>query len=141
MNKEERIGRYGGAAYEKLLQQMRDWKAQWRKVNPDKAKANNQEIHRKGGKYYGQHLEYNRTGLQGERHKIRMKHWHIYHTIKQATPNSVIHHEWIQGTAEYRGVALVEEEAHQNGIIKVIKILEGDITVFTEGKLRGQNIL
>jgi len=41
-----------------------------------------------------------------------------------------IHHEWVSGTAKYRGVALVDAELHRHGIIKVIEVLEGEITLF-----------
>ena len=146
MDKEERIKKYGEAAYEKHLKQSRDWEKihrkeanvihkKWREANPDKVIANNQEHGRKGGKYYEKRLEYQTTGLQGERERIRKKHQKLYYAIKQATPNSVLHHEWIPGTADFRGVALVEKEAHQQGIIKVIKILEGEITLFREKEI------
>lgn len=164
MKKEETIKRYGKAAYEKYLQQTRDWRTlhpeevkvmkrkwctehpenvkaynqKWGITNPEKVKAKNQEHCRKGGKYYESTQEYNLTGLQGERNKIRKKHNYLYYEIKQATPNSVFHHEWLPGTAEYRGVALVDKELHQNGIIKVIKVLEGQITVFTEKEIKEQ---
>lgn len=149
MKKEEIIKRYGEAAYKTYLQQASDWckahskehnahSKKWCEANPDKVKAHNQEINRKGGKYYEKKLIYSRTGLQGERHKIRRKHAWMYHIIKEATPNSVFHHEWIPGTAKYRGVALVEKEAHQNGIINVIKTLEGEITLFTEKEIKEQ---
>lgn len=192
MNKEERIKRYGEAAYDKMLQQHRDWAAahreemnasskawcdkhreeakaktkKWREVNRGKAKAysaqyrkehreelkvkskewrkNNiekvkvygQELGRKGGKRYEKFLEYQRTGLQGERNYIRHKHAKLYYEIRKATPNSVLHHEWIPGTAEYRGAALVNKELHQRGVIKVIKLLEGKITLFTEKEIK-----
>ena len=127
----------------------RDWNAKhreemnlinkrWRANNPDVAKASDSQKCRKGGKYYNWNREYQRTGLQGERNKIRDKHKRQHRAIKQATPNSVLHHEWIPGTANYRGVALVEKEAHENGIIKVILILEGQITLFTEKEIREQ---
>ena len=161
MNKEEYIKRYGKVAYEKHLQQSRDWYAAhpaqkkaadtrwyaahseqkkaavacWVAANPEKVLANNQEHSCKGGKYYEKWLEYLRTGLQAERNKIRAKHRRQYQAIKQATPNSVLHHEWIPGTAKYRGLALVEKVPHQNGIIKPILILEGEITLFTEKKI------
>ena len=180
MKKEDYIKRYGQAAYDKRLQQRRDWgvihreklntinrkwrtghreeaKAssnewrslhreehnalckKWHEVNLEKAKASskvyNQEVRCKGGKGYGHMLEYQRTGLQGERNKIRYMHWRKHRTIREATPNSVLHHEWLPGTANYRGVALVEKEAHRHGIIKVIKVLEGKITLFTEKKI------
>lgn len=166
MNTEERIRRYGQAAYEKRLQQARDiyaahredenardkeWYAghreeeiarsmKWQKANPDKVKVSKEKHNRKGGEYYEKRLEYNRTGLQGERRDIRNKHAKLYLVIKQATPNSVLHHEWLPGTAKYRGVALVDKEAHQNGIIEVIKILEGEITLLSEKEIAEQEV-
>lgn len=149
MKKEEFIKRRGKAAYEKKLQQGRDWSKQhreecnarvkeWRAANPEKVLAIEQEQSHKGGKHYEKRLEYNRTGLQGERKSIRDKHRKQYHAISQATPNSALHHQWIPGTANYLGVALVDKELHRRGIIKVIKLLEGQITVFTEKEIRGQ---
>ena len=35
-------------------------------------------------------------------------------------------------TARYMGVALVERNLHRHGIIRVIEILEGQITLLTE---------
>ena len=149
MEKEERIKRYGEAAYDKMLQQQRDWHAQyreecnvvsqaWREANPEKAKAHHQESGRKGGKRYRKKLVYQRTGIPGERNRIRLKHTRLYRTIKEAIPNSVFHHEWIPGSAKYRGVALVDKEAHLYGIINVIKVMEGKITLFTEKEIREQ---
>lgn len=148
MDKEARIKRYGKAAYKKRLQQSRDWHAQhseeyrartkrWCEANPDKVKANNHEHSCKGGKYYGHALEYNTTGLQGKRHKIRRNHGYIYRPFKRIiAPGSQIHHEWIKGTAKYRGVALVEGNPHRYGIIDVIKILDGEITLLSEKEIR-----
>lgn len=167
MNKEEFIKRYGEVAYEKKLQRQRDyhvrhrkedniktreWGLQhreeatanvkrWRKANPDKALKISREICGKGGKYYEKHLKGEQTGLRGERNLIRNKHHILYQTIKQATPNSVFHHEWIPGTAKYRGVASVDKEAHQNGIIKVIHILDGKITLLTEEEISEQGVV
>lgn len=148
MEKEERIERYGEAVYEAHLQQCRDWHAAhreecstkskiWQEANPDKVKAFSHELNHKGGKRYAAKLRYMVTGIPGERHKIRKNHARMYHIIKQATPNSVFHHEWMPGTAKYRGLALVEKEAHQHGIIKVIKVLEGKITLLTEKEVKG----
>ena len=95
------------------------------------------EVDRKGGKYYEKKLKYNRTGLRAERHKIRTIHAHNWKPYKDIiAPNSQIHHSWQPGTAEYSGVALVEKDAHQHGIIDVIEILEGAITVFIEKELQ-----
>ena len=151
MNKEEFIRKYGEVAYGRALERNRNWQKHhrekvnitrevWRKSNPDKVMAHNRTCNRehlKGGKLYKHVQKYKTTELQGERNRIRKRHARLYRVIKQATPNSVFHHEWLFGTAEYRGVALVEKEAHKNGIIKVIKVLEGEITVFTEKEIRG----
>lgn len=182
MNKEEYIKRYGKAAWEKKLQQGRDWntqhlkekkaiskawytqhrkecnaksldwyaqhrdednarKKEWRKTNPKKVKAHNCEVNHKGGKYYKKQLEYQRTGLQRERKRIRTKHAKLYHPFKQITARDTqFHHEWLPGTAKYIGVALVEKVAHSQGFINVITVLEGEITLFTEKEIRGQVI-
>ena len=63
---------------------------------------------------------------------IRSKHsrrWRKFKTL--IAPGSELHHEWIPETAEYRGVALVEADQHRRGIIDVIQILEGEITLFS----------
>ena len=134
MNKEEYIKKWGGAAYEKQLQWARDWKA----GNPDEVIACSQQQCRKGGKYYEKHLEQQHTGIPGERRKIRCKHGDKYRSFKQIiAPESQIHHEWIPGTAEYTGVALVEKDQHMHGFVDVIKILEGKITLLTEKEIRG----
>ena len=151
MKKEECIAKYGEAAYEKMLQQTRNWNAlhreemsirssEWCAANPGKVLAIQQEQSRKGGKFYEKYLEYQRTGLRAERNKIRDEHRYQYRDIRQATPNSELHDEWIPGTAMYRGVALVEKVPHQNGIIKVIKVLEGEITIFTEKEIAQQGV-
>lgn len=127
--KDERIERYGEAAYEKKLEQMR----QWVTANPEKGKERSHNQCRKGGKHYEKTLEYERAGLRGERNKIRGSHnykWGRYKKI--IAPDSQLHHEWIPKTSEYNGVALVEKEPHQYGIIDVIKILDGEITLLTE---------
>ena len=135
MNKEERIKRYGEVAYGKKLQQDRDW----RKANPEKVKNQQNEESHKGGTHYERMLKYNTTGLRGERHRIRMKHAKQYCPFKQIiAPETQIHHEWIFGTAEYTGVALVETKPHQYGIIDVIKILEGKITLLSEKEIKEQ---
>ena len=106
----------------------------WAAANPDKILAYSQEQCRKGGKFYEKKLEYQHTGLQGERYGIRKKHGRQYRPFKQIiAPNSVLHHEWIPGTARYRGVALVEKDQHMHGFIDVIQILEGKITLLMEG--------
>ena len=51
MKKEEFIRRRGEAAYEKKLQQMREWN----ETHPEEAKAHHQEASRKGGRRYEKH--------------------------------------------------------------------------------------
>lgn len=148
MIKEERIKRYGEAAYKKRSQQSRAWNAYhpkeiaavtraWREANQDKVKANHQESSRKGGKHYEKKLIYQTTGLQGERNKIRATHGRKYRSFKQIiAPGSQIHHEWVPETSEYMGVALVETQPHRYGIIDVIQILEGKITLLSEKEIR-----
>ena len=166
MNKEERVKRYGAAAYERRSQQSRDWEKthreehnasnlkwvmanptkaklsnqKWCAANPDKVKARDQEYRRKGGKYFESTLKYNTTELRRERNSIRERHRREYCHIKGATPNSVLHHEWIPGTSKYRGVVLVDKELHQRGIIKVIKLLEGEVTLFLEKEVKNQEV-
>jgi hypothetical protein len=133
MNKEEFISRYGEEGYEKMLEQTRVWQ----KEHPEELKVRSQKQCRKDGKYYDKKVEYMRTGLQGERQRIRMKHGNQYRTFKMIiAPDSEIHHEWIPQTAEYRGLALVEANPHQYGIIDVIVILDGTITLLTEKDIR-----
>jgi len=165
MRKEEYIQRYGGVAFERMREQTKVWNAahpkrvkeirqvwavshpgeckvfdkKWREANPDKVKARNQEYSCKGGKYYAQTVEYKRTGLQGERNIIRRAHRYKWNPYKQIiAPSSQIHHAWLPGTPKYRGVALVEADQHRHGIIDVIEVLEGEITLFTEKEIREQ---
>jgi hypothetical protein len=144
MNKKEFIEKFGGAAWEKKLQQRRDRyvlhredeianTVEWREKNPDKIEAIERERTHKGGKKYGQMLKYQRTGIRGDRHVIRATHGRQYRPFKKIiAPDSQIHHEWRAGTADFMGVALVEKDQHQHGYIDVIQILEGEITLLTE---------
>lgn len=151
MKKEEFIKRYGEERYAKHLELVQTWKEEnpdkiawesreWRKANPECCLKYNRDQCRKGGKRYQKALIYNRTGLQGERRAIRHKHqdkWKRYKNL--IAPSSQIHHSWLPGTVDYSGVALVEAEAHMHGIIKVIKILDGEIRLFTEKEIREQD--
>ena len=103
---------------------------EWREKYPERdEKAKNERIH-KGGKFYERNLEYQHTGLQQEKHKIRMRHFHKWNLYKGIiAPTSQIHHEWIPGTSNYRGVALVEANKHMHGFIDVIEILDGEILI------------
>lgn len=146
--KKEFIRRYGEKAWEKVCQKSREWSrdhpekvkaksAEWLRTHPEEHAQNNRDSHRKGGKYYEHHREYNSTGLQGKRNRIRRKHAKHYQQYKKIiAPDSVLHHEWIQETANFRGVALVEKGQHQYGVIDVIQILEGEITLMTEEGVR-----
>jgi len=163
MKKEDIIARGGEAAWEKHLAQCRGyykahreqekarvkkWKEEhreqakaavkkWQEEHQEQVIANHQEGNRKGGRSYAKHLEYTQTGIPGERHKIRTKHgreWKRYKNI--IAPESQIHHEWVPKTAKYRGVALVEKDQHMHGIVDVIEILEGKITLLTEEEVR-----
>ena len=144
MKKKEFIERRGKEAYEKLLEDNRQWEAanrdrhmettrQWRAANPDRIKANGQERCRKGGKYYKRLKRYQMNGIPHEKGLVRAKHKRIWTPYKRIiAPDSQIHHQWLPNTANYTGVALVEKDQHQHGIIDVIQILEGEITLLTE---------
>ena len=148
MDKAERIKRYGKEGYKKQLGQNRAWNkahreeliannTKYREDHPEEEKARSQEVSRKGGRRYAKKLEYNHTGLQGDKNKIRSKHQYKYKPYKAIiAPESQLHHEWIPDTSEYRGVALVEKEPHQYGIVDVIEILDGEITLLTEEEVK-----
>jgi hypothetical protein len=112
---------------------------EWRKANPEKVEQHTHDQSRKGGKRYLKKLRYNITGLRHERNRIRARHKNKWHGFKKIiAPDSQLHHEWIPETPNYKGVALVEKDRHQHGIINVIKILNGEITLFTEKEIREQ---
>lgn len=160
MKKKEYIERYGIDAYDKMLKQSKTWREEhseylkeyyienaekkkkrtmiWRKEHPEKAKENDREHNRKDGKYYDSHLKNNEIESHKERNKIRQKDYRLYKNL--ITPAIEIHHEWILDTAKYRGVALVDKSKHRKGIIEIIKILKGEITLFTEIEIRNKNI-
>jgi hypothetical protein len=163
VKKDEFIKRRGEEAWENHLIQSRAWKLahreeirisnrvynqvhaeqhnalakKWQEDHPEKVAARMHEVHRKGGRYYENELEYARTGVQGERNTIRGGHRRTYRPYKKIiAPGSQLHHQWRAGTAGYDGVALVETNQHQHGIIDVIQILEGNITLLTEKAIR-----
>ena len=161
MKRNEIIKRYGEEEYARRLESSRTWTTanrdkkratanryreehpeqgrEWRETHREEVKSPNDEINRKGGKYYARKIKYQQTGIPGDRHRIRMKHGNKYHPYKAIiAPDSQIHHEWVPGTAEYRGVALVEAEQHMHGFVDVIKILEGKITLLTEEQKRAE---
>lgn len=141
------IAKHGEEAYEDKKRRSREkyWKdpkanneacRKWREENPDEVRANGKQQCNKGGKYYEKCKEYNNTGLRNERNRVRSEHQNLYRPFKKMiAPNSQIHHGWIPETANYTGVALVEANQHMHGIIDVIKILEGEIILFTEAEV------
>jgi len=134
IKKEWFIREKGEEAYEVDLLHKREWARR----NPAAIVAAAHEHNRKGGKYYEHKKHYQMTGIPGERHLIRTIHGKQYRHFKRIiAPDSVMHHEWIPGTADFRGVALVEKDQHQYGIIDVIQMLDGDITLLTEKEVRG----
>lgn len=133
MKKEEFIERRGEAAYKNYL----EYNRQWREANPKKIDKQSRKQCRKGAKGYAKKRLYGRTGIPGEKNKIRALHglkWRQYKNI--IAPSSQLHHQWQPSTSEYDGVALVEANQHQHGIIDVIRILDGEVTIFTEKELR-----
>lgn len=161
------IAKHGEDAYEERLAQMRAYykahkeekKARSRRYHkehteqekarnkryyeehPKEVRAKSQKQGRKGGRHYDRKLAYDQTGIPGERHKIRIEHGNKWRPYKKIiAPDSQLHHNWIPGTAEYTGLALVDANKHMHGIIDVIQILNGEITVFTEKELREQEV-
>lgn len=135
MKKEVFIGRYGEAEYERQL----ELSSQWGESNPDKVQRYRHNQNRKGGGGYEKNQRYKVEGLQGERNLIRNTHSRRWREFKRIiAPGSQCHHEWIFGTSRYRGVALVEADQHRHGIIDVIRILKGKITLMTEEEIREQ---
>lgn len=133
MKKREYIKRYGKSAYEKLMGQNREWV----KGNRRKVREAHHARNIKGGKDYGARRNYQLTGLPGAKHKVRIAHGTLYRPFKKIiAPDSQLHHQWQQGSASYDGVALVEKDQHMHGFIKVIQILEGKITLYTEQAIR-----
>lgn len=120
-------------------EEAKERKRLWALNNPEKRKES-QKQYRKGGEHYEQLCEYESTGLRYERKLIRSKHGKRYRKYKKIiAPDSVLHHEWYPETANYTGVALVEKYQHQYGIIDVIQILEGKITLLTEAEIKNKS--
>lgn len=118
-------------------EQSREYDRAWRDRNPQKVIEKGRKVSRKGGAYYEKKQKYKQTGLSGEREHVRMRHGYYWRPYKNLiAQGSQLHHEWIEGTAEYTGMALVETDQHMHGIIDVIEILEGKITLLTEKEIR-----
>ena len=129
---EERIARYGEEKYQKCLEQSQEW----RKSHPEIVKTSNAEYNRKEGKFYHKKVEDDKKELRQKRNIIRACDRKRYRKFKNIiAPESQIHHEWLPESSNYRGTALVEANPHMMGYINVIKILEGEITIFTEAGL------
>jgi hypothetical protein len=160
--KSEFIAKHGEVAYVKRLERRREWGRKlpggekqrsqdrrdtdpekwreydraWAERNPDKVKAKGREVSRKGGAYYEKKQKYRQTGIPGERERVRMRDGYYWRPYKRIiAPTSQLHHNWLPGTAEYTGLALVEANAHMHGVIDVIQILEGKIRLFTEKEI------
>ncbi len=130
------IVKYGEATYVR----QKELRRAWDKAHPGRKKKANYEQGHKDGEYYQKTLKYRASGVNGKRNKIRGNHRHAWSEFKKIiAPGSQLHHQWLPGTAEYSGVALVEADMHLHGIIDVIRILEGKITLFTEEEIKGQS--
>ncbi len=130
------IAEYGEEAYVR----QKELRRAWDEAHPGRKKKANYEQGHKDGKYYRKTLKYRATGVNGERNKIRGNHRHAWLEFKKIiAPNSQFHHQWLPGSAEYSGLALVEADQHLHGIIDVIQILKGEITLFTEEEIRVQS--
>ena len=150
--KDDFIAKYGEDAYAGKLAYKREWRRihpdeekrnvqNWQQAHPDKIKKQRQKHSRKTGEYYAKKQIYMMTGLQGERNKIRYKDQKRWRQFKQRiAPGSILHHQWIPKMSKYTGVALVEKDRHMHGLVDVIEILEGEITLFTEKEIREQKI-
>ena len=134
MNKENRIKKYGIEKHKIRMEQVRDWREQ----HPAQVQAQSREQGRKDGGGYKNKRLYEMNGFPHARALVRCKHRRKWTPFKQIiAPKSQIHHEWIPGTADFRGVALVETDQHLHGYVDVIKILDGKITLLTEKEIRG----
>ncbi|MBE9594622.1 MAG: hypothetical protein IMF19_14215 [Proteobacteria bacterium] len=131
--KADYIAKYGETAYQQKLV----CDGEWRESNCDKIKAERDGRYRKGGKHYADIVAYFSKGLPRERKKVRSKHQRIWRPYKLiVAPDSQLHHQWQPGSAGYDGVALVEKDQHMHGFVDVLRILEGEITLFTEKEVR-----
>ena len=134
MNKAEFIKKYGEEEYAKRQERIRTWKS----LHSERIQAHTKKWNHKDGVNYEKAMNYQMNGLPHAKGLIRWKHGKCYFPYKQIiAPDSVLHHEWIPETADYKGVALVEKDQHLHGFIDVIQILEGGITLLTEVEIRG----
>lgn len=119
-------------------EEIKEYNKAYKEIHKEEVKSDNTKYSHKEGEHYEQRRKYDQNGLRHKRNLVRGRHRFYYHKYKQIiAPDSVLHHEWIPGTADYRGVALVEKDPHRYGFIDVIQILEGEITLLTEAEIRG----
>lgn len=132
MKKEEFIEKHCEEEYIKRQERVSIWK----KENPERVLMHSRKHSHKGGVNYEKTRAYQMSGLQHVRSLIRWRHGKCYFSYKKIiAPDSQIHHQWLPGTADYTGVALVEKDPHLHGFIDVIQILEGEITLLTEAEI------
>lgn len=138
MRKKEYIQRYGQRKYTEMLKGRKqksypEKNKEWRAANPEITKFHHNNANRKGGAHYEQRLRQNREGLQGDRGRVRRIDGNHFRKYKKFfAQKSQLHHQWVPGTAEYTGLALVEQDRHMHGYIDVFLILGGEITIFDE---------
>ena len=131
--KDDYIAKYGQDAYDRKSL----WNRNWSEANPELVKIRHQRRGRKGGEHYQKQLRYFHTGLQGKRNVVRGTHARRYREYKKIiAPDSQLHHQWRRESAGYDCVALVEKNQHMHGVIDVIRVLEGEVTLFTEKAIR-----
>lgn len=140
--KEDYIAEFGAEEYARMLERewygedsesQRKYHKEWPRQHYGRLQEDKKHRGRRGTIYYDSVRAYQRTGVQGERNKVRALHahrWRKYKTI--IAPNSELHHQWLPGSADYTGLAIVETNTHRYGKINVIEILEGEITLLRE---------
>lgn len=103
-------------------------------ANPAKVRGYSLDQSTKGGKGYLKMRAYSQQPVPNARHRVRARHETKYRGIKLLLESFFeglklqLRHQWLSGTAEYTGLALVDTERHQRGIISVVYPLEGVIT-------------
>lgn len=106
----------------------KEYKREWNQTHSEAIKQSHHKRNRKDGKYYQKGLEYERKGLRRQKNLVRHKHSKRWRKYKgNWLTETELHHEWIEGTAKYNGVAIVDKSEHQYGIINPIEILSGEI--------------
>jgi hypothetical protein len=133
MNKNAFIEKWGIAAYEKRMKVSRDWRqahpentekwrkqiCDWKRTHPIRVKRIARDSYRKHRKEI---LNRQCTDTEGLRRSIRGKHriWSKYKRFVALATRQ--HYEWIPETAEYKCIALVENDLRQYPFENVIHI-------------------